>query len=171
MKNLVFFQSPKVTIATNTFINVPTILQYEDTPLIEVVRVVNAGYKIQIPIYRPDGTYIAKVVGSRLFRTKNGEKAGLSLKYPKNKTICEMGGKTLFVIEREGAAALQVSAELYTPDGAFVKCSPNLMPKLFIGDNERPLEYGGIIMSGNVFQDLRIGIWIRNDGSLSIGVA
>ncbi len=169
--NLIFFQSPSVTVATNTFIDVPTILQYEDTPLIEVVREEKAGFTIQIPIYHSDGTYLAKVVGSRLFTTENGEKAGLSLKYPKDKTVCELNGKTLFEIQREGAAALQAWAELYTPDGAFVKCAPDIMPMLFIGNEEKPLKVGGVIMSGNVFQGLRIGIWIRKDGSLKIGVA
>jgi hypothetical protein len=157
-----------VTVATNTFINVPTILQYEDTPLLEVVQVEKAGFTTQIPIYHPDGTYLAKVVGSRLFVTENGKNAGLSLKFPQNKTVCELGGKTLFEIQREGAAALQAWAELYTPDGAFVKCAPDIMPILFNG--EKPLKVGGVMMSGNVFQGLRIGIWIRKDGSINIGV-
>jgi hypothetical protein len=33
---LVFQASPRIVIATNTFINVPVILKYEDTPLLEV---------------------------------------------------------------------------------------------------------------------------------------
>lgn len=168
--NLVFFQSPSVSIATNVFIDVPVILQYEDTPLIEVVRAEKAGFTTQIPIYHPDGTYIAKAVGSRLVTTENGEKAGLSLRHLKERTICELNGKTLFEIQREGAAALKASAELYTPDGAFVKCPLDLMPKLFVGSNEAPLQVGGVVISGSVFQNLRIGVWIRKDGSLKIGV-
>jgi hypothetical protein len=79
MDKLTFTRSPAVTIATNTFVNVPTILQYEDTPLIQVVKVQPAGFTMQIPIYHPDGTYLAKVVGSRPFMTRDGEKVGLSL--------------------------------------------------------------------------------------------
>lgn len=171
MDALIFVQTPEVNIATNTFIDVPVILQYEDTPLIEVTKLEKAGFTIQIPIYHPDGTYLAKVVGSRLFTTEDGKKAGLNLKYPKNMTICELEGKTLFEIHRVGAAALKAKAELYTPDGAFVKCSHDLMPQLFLGDNEKPLKIGGIVMSGNVFRGFRIGILIRKDGGLSIGVS
>lgn len=166
--NLIFFQSPSVTFATNTFIDVPTILQYEETPLLEIVLVEKAGFTTQIPIYHSDGTYLAKAVGSRLFKTEDGEKAGINLNYLKNKTVCELGGKILFEIQRDGAAALQAWAELYTPDGAFVKCSPDIMPILF--NSENPLKVGGVMMSGNVFQGLRIGIWIRKDGSINIGV-
>ena len=31
--NLIFQESPSITVATNTFINIPVVLQYEDTPL------------------------------------------------------------------------------------------------------------------------------------------
>lgn len=166
--NLIFFQSPRVTIATNIFINVPTILQYEDTPLIEVVPVEKAGFTTQIPIYHTDGTYLAKVVGSRLFTTEDGKNAGLSLKYPKNKTVCELNGRTLFEIQREGATALKAWAELYTPEGAFVKCAPDIMPILSI--DEKPIEVGGVLMSGCTFQDVRVGIWIGKDGSIKLGL-
>jgi len=171
MKELVFYQSPHVTIATNQFIDVPTILQYDDTPLIEVVRVQPAGYTLQIPIYRSDGTCIAKAVGSRLFATEEGKAAGLSLRFPKNRTVCELDGKTLFEIHRHGAAALSTCAELYTPDGAFVRCAPDLLPRLFVGGSEKALQVGGIVMSNNIFQGLRIGVWVKSDGSVSIGVA
>lgn len=144
--NLVFIQSPNVTMATNTFINVPTILQYEDIPLVEVVREAEAGFTTRIPIYHPDGTYLAKVVGSRLFTTIDGKKTGLTLKFPKNKTVCELGGKTLFEIQRHGAAALRLAAELYAPDGVFVKCASSVTPKLFMDNGEIPLKIGGSML-------------------------
>jgi hypothetical protein len=168
---LIFFQSPRITMATNTFINVPVILQYEDTPLVEVVKIEKAGFTTQIQIYHPDGSYLAKVVGSRLFTTKDGEKAGLTLKYPKDMTVCELNGQVLFEIHRLGAAALRAKAELFTPDGAFVKCTNELMPRLFFSEKETTLHIGGVVMMGNTFANLRIGIWVRKDGSLSIGVA
>jgi hypothetical protein len=170
MDALLFFDSPAVTIATNTFIDVPVILQYENTPLIEVIRTEKAGFTTQIPIFDPDGTYLAKVVGSRLFTTEAGDKAGLILKYPKNMTVCELKGKPLFEIHRIGAAALRATAELYTPDGAFVKCSHDLMPKMFKGVKETALNFGGIVMSGTTIRGFRIGIWMREDGSIGIGV-
>ena len=48
---LVFQKSPEIELATNRFINVPIILQYDVTPLIEVVKEINIGFEIQIPIY------------------------------------------------------------------------------------------------------------------------
>jgi hypothetical protein len=167
---LVFFQSPQVTMATNTFINVPIILQYEDIRLVEVVKVEKAGFTTQIPIYHPDGTYLAKAVGSRLFTTKDGEKAGLILKYPKDMTICELNGHVLFEIHRHGAASLRAKAELFTPDGAFVKCPDDLLPTLFFGEKEKAIHINGVTFTGNTFMDLRIGILIRKDGSVSFGV-
>jgi hypothetical protein len=174
MDTLLFFKSPAVTIATNTFVNVPVILQFEDTPLIEVVRTEvtedkRIAFTTQIPIYHPDGTYLAKAVGSRLFTTKEGEKAGLVLRYPKNMTVCELEGKTLFEIHRQGAAAISAHAELYTPEGAFVKCPASLKPQLFLGGTE--IKIGGVTMIGNTFAGVRIGIWMRKDGSLAIGVS
>ncbi len=168
---LLFFQSPRVTMATNTFVNVPVILQYEELPLVEVIKVEPAGFTTQIPIYHPDGTYLAKAVGSRLYTTKDGQKAGLTLKYPKNMTVCELNGQVLFEILRLGSAALRAKAELFTPDGAFVKCTDKLMPRLFFGEKEKALEIGGVAMIGNTFTNSRIGIWVRKDGSLSIGVS
>ena len=170
MDKLIFNESPAVEIATNTFIDVPIILQYEDTPLIEVVKTQEAGYTTQIPIYHSDGTYLAKAVGSRLFTTPQGDKAGLTLEYPHKMTVCKLGDKILFEIIRQEAAAIKTRAELYTPDGAFVKVSDDPRPELYDASGNA-LQVGGIIMSGNTFRGLRIGVWVRQDGSVAIGVS
>jgi hypothetical protein len=168
MDELIFTSAPVVSLATNTFVNVPIVLQYESTPLIEIVKVQPAGFTTQIPIYHPDGTYLAKVVGSRLFLTGEGEKAGLTLTYPNKMTVCKLGNKTLFEIIREDAAALKTRAELYTPDGYFVKIAESPKPELFDSDGNS-LKIQGIMMSGNSFANCRIGIWIRKDGSVALG--
>jgi len=72
---LYFQSSPSITVATNTFINVPVVLKYEDTPLIEVIREHAIGFTIQIPIYHADGTYLAKVKGNRVYPTEAGKKS------------------------------------------------------------------------------------------------
>src|SRR5438105_37861 len=90
---LIFQETPAITVATNTFIEVPIVLQYDETPLIEVVREQNAGYCTSIPIYHSDGTYLAKVVGTRLFSTAAGEKAGVVLHHPQDATVCELGAR------------------------------------------------------------------------------
>ena len=53
--SLIFQTFPIVKIATNTFINVPVILKYEETNLIEIVKEAQLGFTTQIPIYNSDG--------------------------------------------------------------------------------------------------------------------
>src|SRR4051812_3390431 len=120
-QTLIFTESPKIEIATNTFENVPTIMQFYDTPIIEVVKQEQAGYTIQISIYHNDGTYLAKVKGPQMYLTEEGRKANLNMRHPGLLTVCEMAGKTLFELRRDQAAAVKLSAELYTPTGAFIK--------------------------------------------------
>ena len=79
MNKLIYQNSPTVTFATNQFINVPIILQYDDTPLISILKEQSLGFTTEIPIYHPDGTYLAKVNGTRIFATEDGNKAGLEL--------------------------------------------------------------------------------------------
>jgi hypothetical protein len=50
MDNLMFTASPRIVIATNTFVNVPIIIQYETTPMLEVVRQAAAGFTTKIPV-------------------------------------------------------------------------------------------------------------------------
>jgi len=168
MDKMIFKSSPVVTIASNKFINVPTILQYEETPLIEIIKVQPAGFTTEIQIYHSDGSYLAKVVGSRLFLTKEGKKADLSLIYPNKMTVCKLGEKVLFEIIREEAAALKTRAELYTPDGCFVKLTEAPQPEIFDASGHS-LRIKGITMVGNTFIGRRIGIWIKKDGLVSIG--
>ena len=47
---LLFFESPEVEFAGNFFVDVPIILEYDDTPLIEVVQEQEAGYTTQFQI-------------------------------------------------------------------------------------------------------------------------
>jgi hypothetical protein len=167
MDKLTFTEHPAVVLATNTFVNVPIVLQYENTPLIQIVQQETAGYTIQIPIYHSDGTYLAKVIGSRIFPTADGKKAGITLEHPDRMTVCKQDGRTLFEIRRSEAAALQTQAELYAPDGYFIKCADSPVPQL-IDTSGNALRIGGITMSGNTFQGCRIGIWVKR-GSLSLG--
>ena len=125
VNELVFQESPRIELASNSFQDVPTILQYEDIPLIEVVRTESAGYTTQISIYHSDGTFLARVKGAQMYRTAEGEKAGVSMRHPGLLTVCEMNGKPIFELKREQAAALKLSAELYTNDGIFIKTCGN----------------------------------------------
>ncbi|QQT63509.1 hypothetical protein I6I97_06900 [Sphingobacterium multivorum] len=167
--SLIFQTSPEVTLSTNKFINVPVILKYEDTNLIEVVKEEGIGFTTQIPIYHQDGTYLAKVKGNRMYLTKDGEKAGLKIEKHQNLWVCTMDKNTLFEIQQQSVNAFKTTAEIYTPDGCFVKCSDSPSPNLYDSTGNE-LKIGGIIMSGNTISNFNIGIWLEKNGSCSIGV-
>lgn len=168
MNKLIYQNSPRVTFATNQFENVPIILQFDDTPLISIVREESLGYTTEIPIFHADGTYLAKVNGTRIFATDAGKKAGLEMRYPNNMTVCEMNGRTVFEIFHEAGDAFTTHAELHTPTGCFVKSHDAPLPDVISATGEA-LEVGGIHMSNNLFVGCRIGIWLKSDGSCAIG--
>lgn len=168
-KSLIFQESPVVELATNKFVNVPIIFQFDETPLIEVMREVQAGFTTKFSIYHSDGTYLAKVVGSSLFTTADGDKAGLVLRHPQGMTVCEMAGQTLFELQRQGAAALKTTAELYTPSGVFVRANDAELSGKIV-KTKKMLVAGGVSMSGCTFNDFRIGILMTSKGSTAIGV-
>ena len=165
---LIYQTSPAVNLATNIFVNVPTILQFDDTPLISVVREQNLGFTTEIPIFHADGTYLAKVNGTRVFPTDAGKSAGIVMRSLPDVTVCELAGRTLFEVFHEKGDAFRIQAELATPTGYFVKVSDNPAPTLVRSDGQS-LRIGGMVMSGNVFQGCRIGIWLKSDGSCAIG--
>jgi hypothetical protein len=170
MESLIFQESPIVHLASNTFVEVPTVLQYEDTPLIQVVHAAKAGFTTEIPIYHSDGTYLSKVVGSQIYPTDDGKKAGVTLRHPGHATVCELNGTPIFEITREEAAALRTQAELYTPDGSFIKCAENLTGYV-LGPHQDHLQIQGVTMIGCTVQGMRIGVLVRKDRSVAIGVA
>lgn len=165
---LIYQTSPTVTFATNTFTNVPTILQFDDTPLISIVKEENLGFTSEIPIFHADGTYLAKVRGTRVFPTEAGKKAGIVMKSLPNVTACELDGRTLFEIAHQKGDAFRATAELYTPTGYFVRSTDSDLPRLLKSDGTA-LDVGGIRMTNCSFSGVRIGIWIKSDGSIGIG--
>lgn len=164
MQHLYFTERPTMVLATNLFVNVPIVLQYEETPLIQFVEEEAAGFTTEIPIYGPDGTYFAKAKGSQLFLTADGKKAGLSLEHPDHMTVCKMGDRIVFEMRRDQAAALQTQAELHTPDGYFLKCTDAPEPAL-IDTSGDALQIGSnIVVQGNRVSDRDIGIWVKRNG-------
>ena len=159
---LVFHESPEIEFAGNFFIDVPIILEYDDTPLIEVVQEQDAGYTSQFQVYNKDGVYIAKVKGTQVYLTEDGNKANLELKHPQNMTVCELDGQTIFEIRRKDAAALKTQAELFTPDGRFLKSNEQGVPSSLISADGTALRVGTNIMVGCRFQSCRVGIHISS---------
>ena len=169
MSDLIFNSIPSFTIATNTFVNCPIILQYDDTPLIQVVQNVDASFTTEIDIFHDDGTFLAKAKGTQLYPTDDGKKAGVTLRHPDKLTVCELNGQTLFELERQQAAALKGSAELYTPNGGFIRAvDSGVAGHVMERRDGAHLEIGGMHMSGNTFQ-CRVGIHIKSDGSIGLG--
>ena len=169
-----YFQSPpSITVATNIFINVPVVLKYEDTPLIEVIEVIkkhNIGFTTQIPIYHSDGTYLAKVKGNRVYPTEAGKKANIEIRDTPGKFICSFENKVKFELSHGVGEAFKADAELYAPDGYLVKCSD--APKLELFDlTSNGIKVGGVTMIENIVQNKSVGIWLRKDGSCAIGVS
>ena len=165
---LIFSSAPKVTVATNTFINVPVVLKYEDTPLLEVINEQGIGFTTQIPIFHSDGTYLAKVKGNRVFPTEEGKKANITVKDLEGNYICSLDNKVLFELTHGVGDAFKADAELYAPDGYFIKCSDVPKPEL-VNVNGKAIQVGGMIMSGNMIMGCSVGIWLRKDGSCAMG--
>ncbi|MBW8014833.1 MAG: hypothetical protein FVQ82_01480 [Planctomycetes bacterium] len=165
---LVFQEAPVIELAANIFTNVPIIMQYDKTPLIEVVREVNVGFNIEIPIYHSDGTYLAKVKGSQIYPTDDGIKAGVKLRHPDKMTVCEIDGRTVFEVERQEAAALKTQAELYTPDASFIRCSNSDLAGYVLDDDESQLQIGVLMPQGEYIDGFRIGIHILKDGGVNL---
>ena len=165
---LIYQTTPTVTLSTNTFINVPTILQFDDTPLIAIVKEENLGYTSEIPIFHSDGTYLAKVRGTRVFPTEAGKKVGIVMRSLPNLTVCELDGRTLFEIAHQKGDAFRAQAELYTPNGYFIKSTQADLPSLLKSDGTA-LNVAGIRMTNCSFSGVRIGVWLKSDGSIGVG--
>lgn len=83
--------------------------------------------------------------------------------------MCEMNGAMLFEITHGTGDAFKTQAELYTPTGYFVRCLDIPIPEVLNSEGEA-LQIRGIEMSNCTFNGHRIGIWLKSDGSCSIGV-
>lgn len=169
MNELIFSAFPKVTLATNIFINVPVILKFDDINLIELIKEEKLGFTTQIPIFHPDGTYLAKVKGTRIYLTEDGEKAGLKIEKKSDVWECKMEKQTLFEIQHTGTNSFKTQAELYTPTGHFVKFTESPKPDL-IDMSGNKLRVGGLEMSGSTMEGFKTGIWLKSDGSMTIGI-
>ncbi len=165
---LIFTQMPHVELASNMFINVPVILQYDNTPLIEVIRDLDIEYKTQYSVYHQDGTYLAKVKGSKLFATEDGKKAGVQIRHLSNTLVCELGKNTIFEITKTGPFSVKTTAELYTNNGSFIKSSPSDLTGFVLNQKDN-LQIKGLRMSKCTFSGVKIGVWVKSDGSISIG--
>ena len=167
-QELMFLKHPQVVFATNTFINVPIILQYEDEPLISIVKTDTIGFTTRVPVYHEDRTYLGEIRGNRVYPTPDGKKAGLVVRQKPGVWVSEMAGKVLFEIRQGKGDSFRMDAELHTPDGYFLKSQTGSAPPLTLADDGM-LQVGGMVMGHNIFSGCRVGVHMRKDGSVAVG--
>ncbi len=166
--HLLYNHGTVVRYGGNNFIDVPVILQVGDTPIVETIKKSELTRTTQFSIFNSDGVYLAKIVGPRLFLTSDGETSNLKLRHPDKITVCELDGKTLFEVRREAAAAIAITAELYSPSGIFVRSTATLPFGSFSRDGT---EIGNVMFSNNTLKGCRIAYWIKTNGDLEFGCA
>jgi hypothetical protein len=164
---LIYNTSPVVTYCSNEFENVPVILQFEDSPLVSVVKEQDLCHTTEIAIHHSDGTYLAKVRGTRIYPVHATGSEGIQIRQTKDATICTLAGSTAFEIHHSAGAAFRLQAELYTPTGLFVKGTDAFKLAAPTG---APIEIHGVRLSNNKFQNCAIGILVRKDGNVVVGV-
>lgn len=138
-KPLTFIATPFVTIGTNRFLcRIP--IRYKDIPVLEIIQDLTTfneeTFITKIPIFHSDGTKLAIVKGRRIFLTNEGEKAGVKLRHLPDGDVCEIDRKLAFEIRRKGSAALKMTAELHTFDGAFLRYSEEELFGQLMGGND-----------------------------------
>jgi hypothetical protein len=146
-------------IGTITFRNTPVILQYEDTPLLEVVKTVEAGFDTQFYVFDENSKRLGKVLGSRFVGiNEDDEKRVRSREFP-DMTVVELDGKTILELRRHGAQALKGWAELFAPGGVLVKANDAEAAALLKGQTLAAQKWlGTSTITGN------IGIHYRKNG-------
>lgn len=120
------------------------------------------GNDLAITIFQlfPDFSQFSCVIG---LHPEKGEKSGLKVEKGAEVWEGKLNGKTIFEIHHGSGDAFKILAELYTPDGYFVKCSDAPSPSL-TDPAGKEINMGGFVISNNYFQGCRIGIWIKKDG-------
>jgi len=152
-----------VMLGGNTFVDSPNLVTYEDAPLFELKRNSESGYLgISFKIYDEDGSKLATVGNNSLFPNKKykgpkrfaieGKVHDWALReIASGFLVCGLKKK-----EKALPVELQLTVNLYTPNGALFSATPE---SILVPDNKS--------FSGNIFKNA--GIHLRKDGSLSIG--
>lgn len=169
MNELVFHENSAILLGTNIFKNVPILLQFEATPLIQVIDDLELGKTTNIDVYHSDGTMLAKVKGTRIYKTKAGETADLNIEKYRDATICKLGDRTILEIEHSEGDLFKVSAELHTADGYLVGVSAEDPKYRLSAVNGDGINVGAATFQGNRFENVRIGILFDRNGTFRLG--
>lgn len=154
MENLIYSSKPAITIATNTFINIPVILKIDDDHIIEMVQDVELGYTTLMSIFNSDGVGIAKVKGTRIYPTEAGKEHGLEIDKLHDTWVGRLDGQIIFENKVENGELFKMQAELYSPTGYLFKATD--VDGVLL--NKDGIRIGGLFMHGNVFEGGEVGI-------------
>lgn len=168
--DVVFQEHPLVWLGESWFRNVPTIIQWENIPLMEVGKFEQAGFTTRIAVFHSDGTKIAVVNGSQIYLTAEGKNAQMRLRYEPGLTACELEGRTIFELRREGAAALRATAELHAPEGMFIRTSTACLDIIGQIAGGKYVGPSGFLINKCFAWDMPIGIHITKN-IVGIGTA
>ncbi|MDZ4818471.1 MAG: hypothetical protein SGJ20_05800 [Planctomycetota bacterium] len=174
--SLVFHERPVVVMSGTRFINVDVILQYEDTPLLEVGKFVSAGYTTQLSVFHADGTDLARVKGSRVYPTEAGKKASVESIHEPNRTIIELENKPIFDMQRDAAGALNGWAELYARDGVFVRAIGDGNASALMKQSDDTLYISAsptgakLILNRNTINGCNIAFRVMRDGTIQFNL-
>lgn len=166
---LLFDTWPKVSMGSNTFIDIPVILKYDQLNLIEIIKDPEHGYFPQIVIFDSEGNYLATAKGSHLIRNEESTMVDLKLDQADDTTICTLDGKTLFKIIKTGSDAFKIKAELFTPEGYCVKYISDETPELFDKQGYE-VRLGGMLKDESVIEGCDVGFWLTQNGTCRFGV-
>lgn len=166
---LLFINWPKVTMGSNTFIEVPIILKYDNLNMIEIIKEPGFGYTTQIPIFDAEGAYLATAKGSSLITTDESEIGELTLDHSGDVTTCTLDGKMLFEITRSEGDEFLIKADLYTPEGYSIKYISDETPELFDKQGYE-VRLGGVLKDESVIEGCDVGFWLTQNGTCRFGV-
>ena len=166
---LLFINWPKVSMGSNTFIDVPAILKYDNLNMIEIIKEPGYGYTTQIPIFDAEGTYLATAKGGNLITADESEIGDLKLDHDKDVTTCTLDGKMLFEIARSDGDSFDIKAELFTPEGYRIKYISDETPELFDKQGNE-VRLGGVLKDESVIEGCDVGFWLTQNGTCRFGV-
>ena len=166
---LLFTNWPKVSMGSNTFIDVPTILKYDNLNMIEIIKEPGYGYTTQIPIFDAEGTYLATAKGNSLIFSDETTDGDLKLEQDIDGTTCTLDGKMLFEITRSDGDSFDIKAELFTPEGYRIKYISDETPELFDKQGNE-VRLGGVLKDESVIEGCDVGFWLTQNGTCRFGV-
>ncbi len=159
----------KVCFCTNWFVNIPIIVQFDETPLLQFVPSVEATPESVCQIFSENGDDLGRLKGKRLFLTEDGEKAGVTIRHLDGVDVLEKGKQTLCELRKPNPYELHPTIELYSPTGTLLTGAPDQVAQAIMPDGQTPLLKGSFVLVANTFVGGRVGLHIRSDGRFSIG--